>query len=64
MSPVREKFINAIEALPYEIDEEIKKKDVKKILQEITQKYVEMYGTCDLLEKDKECVKSLIGDNI
>ena len=48
MSPVREKFIKAIEALPYDIDKEILKRDTKEILQEITQKYVEMYGITDL----------------
>lgn len=61
MSPVREKFIKAIEALPYDIDKEILKRDTKEILQEITQKYVEMYGITDLSEDDKECIQSLIG---
>ena len=40
MSPVREKFVKIVESLPYDIDEEILKRDVKSILQEITQKYV------------------------
>lgn len=64
MSPVREKFIKIVESLPYNIDEEILKRDTKDILQEITQKYVEIYGTEDLSEDDKECIKSLIGNQI
>lgn len=61
MSPVRKKFIKAIESLPYDIDKEILKRDTKEILQEITQKYVEMYGITDLSEDDKECIQSLLG---
>ena len=61
MSPIREKFIKAIESLPYDLDKEILKRDTKEILQEITQKYVEMYGITDLSEDDKECIQSLIG---
>lgn len=61
MSPVREKFIKAIESLPYDIDKEILKRDTKEILQEITQKYVEMYGITDLSEDDQECIQSLLG---
>ena len=37
------------------------KKDTKDILQEVTQKYVDMYGTSDLSEDDQECIQSLIG---
>ena len=61
MSPIREKFIKVIESLPYDLDKEILKRDTKEILQEITQKYVEMYGTDDLSEDDQECIQSLIG---
>lgn len=61
MSPIREKFIKIIESLPYNIDEEIFKRDTKEILQEITQKYVDTYGVEDLTENDKECIRSLIG---
>lgn len=64
MSPVREKFVKIIESLPYDIDEEILKRDVKSILQEITQKYVETYGTDDLFEDDKDCIRALIGNKI
>lgn len=60
MSPVREKFIKIIESLPYELEEEITKREVMDILKEITQKYVEAYGTDDLSENDKDCIKSLI----
>ncbi len=61
MSPVREKFVNIIESLPYNIDEEIFKKSTKEILQDVTKKYVETYGIDDLSENDKECIESLIG---
>lgn len=64
MSPVREKFIKVIESLPYNIDEEILKKDTKDILQEITKKYIETYGSDDLSEDDKECIRVLIGNKI
>ena len=60
MSPVREKFIKALESLPYDIDKEILKRDTKEILQEITQKYVDMFDVSDLSEDDKECIQSLI----
>ncbi len=60
MSPVREKFIKAIEALPYDIDEEVKKRETLDILRDVTQKYVELYGTDDLNENDKECIEGLI----
>lgn len=60
MSPVREKFVKIIESLPYELDEEILKRDTKEILREITQKYVDTYGTDDLSENDKDCIQSLI----
>lgn len=62
MSPVREKFVKIIESLPYELDEEILKRDTKEILREITQKYVDTYGTDDLSENDKECIRTLIED--
>ena len=61
MSPIREKFVKIIESLPYNIDEEIFKRDTKEILKEITQKYVDAYGVEDLTENDKECIRSLIG---
>lgn len=61
MSSITEKFIKAIKALPYDIDKEVLKKDTKDILYDVVQKYVDMYGTDDLSENDKECVQSLIG---
>ena len=61
MSEIKEKFIKAVEALPYDLDKEILKKDTKDILQAVTQKYVDMYGTSDLSEDDQECIQSLIG---
>ena len=63
MSPIREKFVNVIESLPYNIDEEVLKKSTKEILQEVTQKYVDTYVD-DLSENDKECIRSLIGKKI
>lgn len=64
MSPIRKKFVKIIESLPYNIDEEIFKRNTKEILQEVTQKYVDTYGVDDLSENDKECIKSLIGNKI
>ena len=60
MSPIREKFINAIEALPYDIDEEIKHRETIDILKDVTQKYIELYGIDGLSENDKECIQSLM----
>lgn len=64
MSPIREKFINVIETLPYNIDEEILTKNTREILQEVTQKYVDTYGVDDLSEDDKKCIRLLIGNKI
>ena len=64
MSPIREKFVKVIESLPYDIDEEILKRDTQEILKEITQKYVDTYGVEDLSEEDKECIRTLIGNQI
>ena len=61
MAPIKERFIETIKALPYDIDEEVLRKDTKEILHDVVQKYVEMYGIDDLSENDKECVQSLIG---
>lgn len=64
MSPIREKFVNVIESLPYNIDEEIFKRNTKEILQEVAKKYVDIYGINDLSENDKDCIVSLIGNKI
>lgn len=64
MSPIREKFVKIVENLPYNLDEEILKKDTKDILQDITQRYIDAYGIQDLSEKDKSCIELLIGNNI
>ena len=61
MSPIREKFIEAIKSLPYDIDAEVLKKDTKSIMQDVIQKYFDLFGSSDLSEEDKECVESLIG---
>lgn len=63
MTPVREKFVNIIENLPYELEEEIKTRKIIDILTDVTQRYVDIYGTDDLSEDDKEIIKILIGDN-
>lgn len=64
MLSVKDKMIKTIESMPYDLDKEILKRDTMEILQEITQKYVELFGTSDLSESDKDCIKSLIGDKI
>lgn len=64
MSPIREKFVNVIESLPYNIDEEIFKRNTKEILQEVAKKYVDIYGINALSENDKDCIVSLIGNKI
>ena len=61
MSVIRERFLKAIESLPYDIDEEILKRDTQDILQDVTKKYSELFGITDLSEEDKECIESLIG---
>ena len=60
MSPIKEKFIEAIKALPYDIDEELKTKETIIILQDVTHKYVELFGTDDLNENDKMCIQSIL----
>lgn len=62
MSPIREKFVNIIESLPYDIDEEVLRRTTEEILQEVVQKYVDTYGIDDLSENDRECIKLLIGN--
>ncbi len=64
MSPIREKFVNIIKNLPYNIDEEILKKSTEEILKDVTQRYVDTFGVEDLTEDDKECIRALIGDKI
>ena len=63
MTPVREKFMNIIENLPYELEEEIKTRKTIDILKDVTQRYVDSYGTDDLSEEDKEIIQSLIDKN-
>lgn len=64
MSPIREKFVKVIENLPYNIEDEILKRSTKEILQEVTKKYIEIYGIDDLCENDKECIRLLIGSRM
>ena len=56
MTKVRENFIKAVESLPYDIDEEAKTKDNITLLQDVTKKYVELFGIDDLDENDKMCI--------
>lgn len=60
MLKIKDKFINIIENLPYDIDKELLKKDVKEILEDVVKRYVETYGIEDLSEKDKECIKEIL----
>lgn len=60
MSPIREKFIKAIESLPYDIDEELKTKEIIIILKDVTQKYVDLFGVDDLDDNDKICIQSVL----
>ncbi len=62
MSPVRERFVSIIESLPYDLDEEIFKRQASEIVKEIVQRYIETYGIDDLSEEDKECAKSFMLD--
>lgn len=63
MSPVRDKFIKIIESLPYNIDEEIFKRNTLDILKDVTQRYVDTYGTDDLSDNDKEVIQNVLCDN-
>ena len=60
MSIVKERIIKIIQKLPYNIDEEIYKKDAQEILQDITKKYIDIYGTSDMSDNDKDCIKELL----
>ncbi len=64
MSPVREKFVKVLESLPYELEEEIKKRNTFDILKDVTQRYVEAYGTDDLSDEDKECIQNALGRSL
>ena len=60
MSNIKDKFIKAIESLPYDIDEELKTKESIIILQDVTNKYIELFGINDLNENDKICIQSIL----
>ncbi|MBR1884656.1 MAG: hypothetical protein IJ809_07045 [Clostridia bacterium] len=64
MSEVKARFIKTIESLPYDIDEEVLKKDFNEIIYDVTKKYVDTYGVDDLSEGDKECIRNIIGNVI
>ena len=63
MSKIRDNFINAVKSLPYDINEVAINKNTIEILRDVTEKYVEMYGTEDLIDKDKECIKAILESN-
>ena len=63
MSKIKENFIKAIESLPYDIDKELKNKESLIILQDVTKKYLEEFGTDNLSENDKTCIQSILYDN-
>lgn len=63
MSKIKENFIKAIESLPYDIDKELKNKGSLIILQDVTKKYLEEFGTDNLSENDKTCIQSILSDN-
>ncbi len=63
MSHVRENFINVIESLPYDLQEEIYKRKTIDILKDITQKYIEIYGYADLSVEDRDLIHNILDDN-
>lgn len=63
MSPVREKFVKIIESLPYNLQEEIYKRETFEILKDITQRYFDTYGIDDLSDEDKEVIHNILCDN-
>ena len=63
MSTVREKFINIIESLPYDLQEEIYKRKTFDILKDVTQRYFDTYGIDDLSDEDKEVIHNVLCDN-
>lgn len=63
MSKVRERFIEVIENLPYDIQKEINKKETFEILKDVTKRYFEKYGDEDLSREDKEILHNVLGDN-
>ena len=63
MSLVRERFIKIIEALPYDIQQEIYKKKTFDILKDVTQLYFDTYGIDDLSDDDKSLIQDVLNDN-
>ena len=63
MSPIRERFIKVIEALPYDIQKEIYNKKTFDILKDVAQKYFDIYGDSDLSDEDKGILHNILGDN-
>lgn len=63
MSKVRERFVKIIESLPYDLQEEIYKRNTFDILKDVTQRYFDAYGTDDLSDEDKEVIHNVLGNN-
>ena len=63
MSPVREKFVKVVESLPYNLEEEILKKNTYEILKDVTQRYVDTYGIDDLSFEDQDLIHNVLCDN-
>ena len=63
MTPVREKFVKVVESLPYNLEEEIFKRNTYKILKDVTQRYVDTYGIDDLSFEDQDFIHNVLCDN-
>lgn len=63
MTPVREKFVKVVESLPYNLEEEIFKKNTYEILKDVTQRYVDTYGMDDLSFEDQDLIHNVLCDN-
>lgn len=60
MTPVREKFVKVVESLPYKLEEEIFKRNTYEILKDVTQRYVDTYGTDDLSFEDQDFINDVL----
>ena len=63
MTPVREKFVKVVESLPYNLEEEIFKRNTYEILKDVTQRYVDTYGIEDLSFEDQDLIHNVLCDN-
>ena len=63
MTAVREKFVKVVESLPYNLEEEIFKRNTYEILKDVTQRYVDTYGIEDLSFEDQDLIHNVLCDN-